>query len=527
LDAEHVVVGREHAEGRLFGTRTSLDGNLGVVNTREVARTGWLVLFWLEGEGVRVHTWRWGAGVVNEWLDSVEVLARLFLEAVLAIEDKLEGVEGTIAIFGEVGAFNRKHWGTREGAGDEAVGFSRGAEDVRGDSWRRVGGVPGVGAVIQAEDEFLDWVVVREALLHFGTGSDGVGASVLHLLDEVFVTLLRESAALFGVEVDVVGPHLEATVGNVGEFTAQVEVKSDFVVLEGNQRQRQSGISVEKEDEWQEDLLTGFDRGGHLTVVGLLGFVKVQLRVQTPPLLVVLVDALSTDGQFDILDHALGQPGIIGTRGGTRDGFDVHVGDKVTVARDGNGNATVGTWGTVDSLFDVFHREVRVTLVHGLEESDFWVARQVDILGTVGDELHETTGHFESFCTIYQENNFAKKLSLIFPGVLYTMTQPEQTKPLDVVESESESEYETESDVGVAIDEDGSQPMEMYEDEDEDELADFLEDDAVMKIANIAGSLFASEEGDTVCTALVNISKQLEMQNRIMVKILSQMQKST
>jgi hypothetical protein len=107
------------------------------------------------------------------------------------------------------------------------------------------------------------------------------------------------------------------------------------------------------------------------------------------------------------------------------------------------------------------------------------------------------------------------------------MSQPEQTKPLDVVESESESEYETESDVGVAIDEDGSQPMEMYEDEDEDELADFLEDDAVMKIANIAGSLFASEEGDTVCTALVNISKQLEMQNRIMVKILSQMQKST
>jgi hypothetical protein len=108
---------------------------------------------------------------------------------------------------------------------------------------------------------------------------------------------------------------------------------------------------------------------------------------------------------------------------------------------------------------------------------------------------------------------------------MYTMTQPEQTKPLDVVESESESEYETESDVGVAIDEDGSQPMEMYE--DEDELADFLEDDAIMKIANIAGSLFASDEGDTVCTALVNISKQLEMQNRIMVKILSQMQKST
>jgi hypothetical protein len=484
------------------------------------------VLFWLEGEGVRVHTWRWGAGVVNEWLDSVEVLARLFLESVLAVEDKLEGVEGTITIFGEVGISDTKHWRTREGGRHEAVRTVGVAKDVRGDSWRRVGGVPGLGTVIQAEDEFLDWVVVREALLHFGTGSDGVGASVLHLLDEVFVTLLRESAALFGVEVDVVGPDLERLVlGNVFEFRRQIEVKSDFVVLEGNQWKRQTWIAVEEEDEWQEDFFTGFDRGGHLTVVGLLGFVKVQLRVQTPPLLVVLVDALTTDGQFNILDHALGQPGIIGSRGGARDGFDVHVRDKVTVASNGDGNTTVGTWGTVDSLFDVFHREVRVTLVHGLEESDFWVARQVDILGTVGDELHETTGHFESFCTIYRENNFAKKLSLIFPGIMYIMSQPEQTKPLDVVESESESEYETESDVGVVIDEDGSQPMEMYE--DEDELADFLEDDAIMKIANIAGSLFASEEGDTVCTALVNISKQLEMQNRIMVKILSQMQKST
>ena len=525
MDAEDVVVGRKHAEGRLCGIRASLDGNLGVVNTREVARTGWLVLFWLEGEGVRVHTWHWGAGVVNEWLDSVEVLARLFLEAVLTVEDKLEGVESTIAIFGEVGAFNRNHGGTREGAGDEAVGFSRGAEDIRGDSWRRVGGVPGVGTVIQAEDEFLDWVVVREALLHFGTGSDGVGAGVLHLLDEVFVTLLRESAALFGVEVDVVGPDLERLVSDILEGGGQIEVKADFVVLEGDQRQRQTWVAVEEEDQWQKDFFTGLDRGGHLTVVGLLGFVKVQLRVQTPPLLVVLVDALATDGQFNVLDHALGQPGIIGSRGGTRDGFDVHVGDEITVTSDGNRHTTVVTWGTVDSLFDVFHREVRVTLVHGLEESDFWVARQVDVLGTVGDELHETTGHFESFCTIYRENNFAKKLSLIFPGIMYIMTQPEQTKPLEVVESESESEYETESDVGVVIGEDGSQPMEMYE--DEDELADFLEDDAIMKIANIAGSLFASEEGDTVCTALVNISKQLEMQNRIMVKILSQMQKST
>ena len=524
MDAQHVVVGREHAEGRLLGTRASLDGNLGVVNTREVARTGWLVLFWLEGEGVRVHTWHWGAGVVNEWLDSVEVLARLFLEAVLTVEDKLEGVESTIAIFGEVGAFNRNHGGTREGAGDEAVGFSRGAEDVRGDSWRRVGGVPSVGTVIQAEDEFLDWVVVRQALLDFGTGGDRVGASVLHLLDEVFVTLLRKSATLFGVQVDVVSPHLEGTVGHGREGTRQIEVEADFVVLQGNQRQRQTWVAVEEEDEWQEDLLTSFDRGGHLTVVGLLGFVKVQLRVQTPPLLVVLVDALATDGQFNVLDHALREPGIIASSGDTSGGFNVHVGDEITVTRDGDRHASVGTWGTVHGLFDVFHREVSVALVDGLEESNLWVTSQVDVLGTVSDELHKTTGHCESFCTIDRENNFAKKLSSIFPGVMYTMSQPEQPPSLEV--DETESEYETDSELGVVVEGEESQPIEMY---DEDDLDDFLDDDddTVMKIANIAGSLFASEEGDTVCTALVNISKQLEMQNRIMVKMLAQMQKST
>ena len=193
------------------------------------------------------------------------------------------------------------------------------------------------------------------------------------------------------------------------------------MVLEGNQRQRQSGVAVEEKDEWQEDL-TVLERGGsHLTVVSLLGLIQVKLGVQTPPLLVVLVDALATDGQFNILDHALREPRVIGDGASGRLGFNVHVGNQITVAGDGNGHATVRVWGTVDGLFDVFHREVGVTLVHRLEEGNFWISGQVDILGTIGDELHEATSHCESFCTIYQENNFAKKLNLIFPGVLYNV----------------------------------------------------------------------------------------------------------
>jgi hypothetical protein len=35
-----------------------------------------------------------------------------------------------------------------------------------------------------------------------------------------------------------------------------------------------------------------------------------------------------------------------------------------------------------------------VTAVDRLEESNLGVASQVDILGTVSDELHKTTSHF-------------------------------------------------------------------------------------------------------------------------------------
>ena len=396
---------------------------MSVVNTGEVTGTGWLVLLGLKRKRIRVHAWRWGARVVDEWLHLVEVLAGLLLEAILAIEDQLEGIDGTVNVFavGVSGGENREHWGTREGAGDEAVGFSGESGNVGGDSWGRVGGVPGVGAVIQAEDEFLDWVVVGETLLDFRTGGDGVGTGVLDLLDEVFVTLLRKSASFLRVEIHVVGPDLESLVGDGTESGRQIEIQSDFVVLEGDQRQRQSGVAVEEKDEWQEDLVTTTDRGGHLTVVALLGFVQVELGVQTPPLLVVLVDALATDGQFNILDHALREPRVIGDGASGRLGFNVHVGNQITVTGDGNGHATVRVWGTVDGLFDVFHREVGVTLVHRLEEGNFWISGQVDILGTIGDELHEATSHCESFCTIYQENNFAKKLNLIFPGVLYNV----------------------------------------------------------------------------------------------------------
>jgi len=101
--------------------------------------------------------------------------------------------------------------------------------------------------------------------------------------------------------------------------------------------------------------------------------------------------------------------------------------------------------------------------------------------------------------------------------------QPEPTQ--EIVETESESEYETESDLEIELD--GTQPPEFGD--DEIIYTSDIEDEQMMEydMGGLLGSVLTTEDGDTVCSALVSISKQLEMQNRIMVKILAQLQKST
>ena len=322
MDAENVVVDREHVHGGVGNRRWEGDRDLRVVDAGEVARASWLVFFWLEREGVRVHTWVWAARVVVVRLHLVEVLTLLGLESVLTVEDQLEVGEWTNDFFSELGGGTSftalDEWDTsRLGDWHEAVtrhiGVGVGLEDNSGRTW--LGGeVPQRGGnvarrwVVEAPDKFLDWVVVAEALVGGGARSHGVGASVLDLLDEVFVTLLREASAFLGVEVHVVRPDLEHGGAQVGvEGGRQIEVNAHFVVLKGNEWEVQTWVAVEEEDQGQVHSLTG-ERSGHLTPVRLLGLVQVKLGVQTPPALVVLVDALATDGQFSGRDRTLSDP---------------------------------------------------------------------------------------------------------------------------------------------------------------------------------------------------------------------------
>ena len=109
---------------RVVGGSRGDNLDLRVVDPGEVAGAGRLVLLGLERERVRVDTGVGGAGVVVVGLDLVEVLALLLLETVLAVEDELEGGEGTDDLLSEEGGgweTTHNHRGTSGGGGNETV----------------------------------------------------------------------------------------------------------------------------------------------------------------------------------------------------------------------------------------------------------------------------------------------------------------------------------------------------------------------------------------------------------------------
>lgn len=57
--------------------------------------------------------------------------------------------------------------------------------------------------------------------------------------------------------------------------------------------------------------------------------------------------------------------------------------------------------------------------------------------------------------------------------------------------------------------------------EEEDEDIDFDEEPDLIGLMT---SLMATPEGDTVCSALVEISNQMQVQNKILIKILAKLQ---
>jgi hypothetical protein len=73
---------------------------------------------------------------------------------------------------------------------------------------------------------------------------------------------------------------------------------------------------------------------------------------------------------------------------------------------------------------------------------------------------------------------------------------------------------------GEIVTEDEISEMEDDEIEDDEIEEDFGES---VDIAELMTSLMSTDDGDTVCSALVNIANQLQTQNKILIKMLSQM----
>jgi len=89
-------------------------------------------------------------------------------------------------------------------------------------------------------------------------------------------------------------------------------------------------------------------------------------------------------------------------------------------------------------------------------------------------------------------------------------SRPEEEEPIEEIE-EGEIVSEEEDDEIEMTDEDD---FEINEDEDEDN----------MDLAGLMTSLLATPDGDTICSALVNLCYQLETQNKILIKMLSKIQ---
>jgi hypothetical protein len=281
--------------------------------------------------------------------------------------------------------------------------------------------------------------------------SDGLTAGELQHIDQVLVGDLGELAALIGIEVDVV--HIQrcsyqtalafnAVADGVGVGQGswsspsrgcsgvELQVDAHLVVLESDQGERQTRVAAEPE--LQRDVQSvhrgaagerpqrsgARRRSSHCRkcchpgragwsaqarcppswrnrlLAGLLG----ELIPDVQPLAILLVDALATDFDLNILDDVVTdpvEPAELGTRAVAglelhlgESGLQVHTVDQITVALDSAGDLLAEVRGAVERVLNGLHGEVGVAAVHHLEKSNLRVTSQVNILGAIGYELH-------------------------------------------------------------------------------------------------------------------------------------------
>lgn len=380
----------------------------GSVDTREVSAARWLVFFGLEGERVHVDTRRTrDVGVVLVGLHQVEIATNASSKSVVTVELDLSFLD----------------WVSRqERAGVVVVEGSQHISIIRtlivGEDSHiiNIGGSDEV-FVLNNPDEFLHWVIEVHADLVAG-GGEVFSAGELELFDEVFVRNLGEAAAFIGIEVDIVNPEGGAFEGKVSQARissdhelagwAEFDVDANFVVLEGDQWERETHIAIEPELQRHEEDLAGLvlgrpllkragelrfssDRSSdHVLVSELLTSGDGEFTPDLEPVTIVLVDLLSTDFNNNVVDHVVANIVDPAERralasDGRETSLEVDTVDQISVTGD-EGRHTLTKIGlTIEGLFNGFEGEVGVAAVNYLEESDLRGTSEVNILGTVGN----------------------------------------------------------------------------------------------------------------------------------------------
>jgi hypothetical protein len=92
------------------------------------------------------------------------------------------------------------------------------------------------------------------------------------------------------------------------------------------------------------------------------------------------------------------------------------------------------------------------------------------------------------------------------------MSDTETPAQMEIEEKENSEEE-------ITDEEEEEIDMNEYEYEDEDDVEQY------MTVETLFGSTLMTEDGDTICSALVNMGRQLEIQNKILVKLLTAIQK--
>jgi hypothetical protein len=150
------------------------------------------------------------------------------------------------------------------------------------------------------------------------------------------------------------------------------------------------------------------------------------------PVTIVLVNALTTDLELDGLDQVVAnpvEPAELSTR--TISSQDLYLGehslevdavDQITVALDSAGHLLAEVGGTVERVLNCLHGEVSVTTVHHLPEGNLGITSQVNILGAISDELHQTTT-----CHFLYTSSSEKKLGKTLLGYFIAFESPGAT----------------------------------------------------------------------------------------------------